>query len=157
MIYNPVILSTLPSYFGFNAGSVTMTKSPSFPSFDTSKFGKPRPDTIATDVPGSNPLRSCGKPLPFAQLEIWDEHDRPVPIGGVGEIVAKTDGQMKGFWNNPEATAEVGSDTLQVRARVAEGPERDDLWTRQKAAYPQFQGYEDATDRIIPVVVLERT
>ncbi len=58
---------------------------------------------------------------------------------------------------NPEATAEVGSDTLQVRARVAEGPERDDLWTRQKAAYPQFQGYEDATDRIIPVVVLERT
>ena len=58
---------------------------------------------------------------------------------------------------NPEATAEVGSDTLQVRARVAEGTERDDLWTRQKAAYPQFQGYEDATDRIIPVVVLERT
>ena len=57
---------------------------------------------------------------------------------------------------NPEATAEVGSDTLQVRARVAEGPERDDLWTRQKAAYPQFQGYEDATDRVIPVVVLER-
>jgi len=58
---------------------------------------------------------------------------------------------------NPEATAEVGSDTVQVRARVAEGTERDDLWTRQKAAYPQFQGYEDATDRIIPVVVLERT
>ena len=43
-----------------------------------------------------------------------------------------------------------------MRARVAEGAERDDLWTRQKAAYPQFQGYEDATDRVIPVVVLER-
>lgn len=57
---------------------------------------------------------------------------------------------------NPDAVAEVGTDTLQVRARVAEGAERDDLWTRQKAAYPQFQEYEDATDRIIPVVVLER-
>ena len=57
---------------------------------------------------------------------------------------------------NPDAVAEVGTDTLQVRARVAEGSERDDLWTRQKAAYPQFQEYEDATDRVIPVVVLER-
>ncbi len=57
---------------------------------------------------------------------------------------------------HPETTAELGTETVAVRARVAEGDERDDLWTRQKAAYPQFQGYEDATDRIIPVVVLER-
>ncbi|MCU0268637.1 MAG: nitroreductase family deazaflavin-dependent oxidoreductase [Acidimicrobiales bacterium] len=57
---------------------------------------------------------------------------------------------------NPEATAEVGTETLTVRARVAEGAERDELWERQKQAYPQFQGYEDATDRVIPVVVLER-
>ena len=26
--------------------------------------------------------------------------------GGAGEIVAKCEGQMRGFWNNPEATAE---------------------------------------------------
>jgi deazaflavin-dependent oxidoreductase (nitroreductase family) len=58
---------------------------------------------------------------------------------------------------NPDASIEVGTDTVPVRARVAEGAERDDLWTRQKLAYPQFQGYEDATDRVIPVVVLERT
>lgn len=57
---------------------------------------------------------------------------------------------------NPEASAEVGTDTIAVRARVAEGAERDELWERQKTAYPQFQGYEDATDRVIPVVVLER-
>lgn len=57
---------------------------------------------------------------------------------------------------NPDATVEYGADTLAMRARVAEGAERDDLWTRQKAAYPQFQGYEDSTDRVIPVVVLER-
>jgi deazaflavin-dependent oxidoreductase (nitroreductase family) len=57
---------------------------------------------------------------------------------------------------NPETTVEVGTETVAVRARVAEGGERDDLWSRQKAAYPQFQGYEDATDRVIPVVVLER-
>ena len=58
---------------------------------------------------------------------------------------------------NPDASIEVGTDTVAVHARVAEGDEREDLWTRQKLAYPQFQGYEDATDRVIPVVVLERT
>jgi len=58
------------------------------------------------EVEGSRPLRSCGMPLPFAQLEIWNEDNEPVPVGQSGEIVAKTDGQMKGFWNNPEATAE---------------------------------------------------
>jgi deazaflavin-dependent oxidoreductase (nitroreductase family) len=57
---------------------------------------------------------------------------------------------------NPEATLEYGTDTFPVKARVAEGDEREDLWTRQKTAYPQFQGYEDATTRVIPVIVLER-
>ncbi|WP_426572539.1 nitroreductase family deazaflavin-dependent oxidoreductase [Aquihabitans sp. McL0605] len=57
---------------------------------------------------------------------------------------------------NPDTTVEYGTESFPVRARVAEGDEREDLWTRQKLAYPQFQGYEDATDRIIPVVVLDR-
>jgi len=61
---------------------------------------------FAKDVPGSQPLRACGMPLPFAELRIWDEDNKPVPPGEVGEIVAKTDGQMKGFWNDPKATAE---------------------------------------------------
>lgn len=61
---------------------------------------------FATDLPGSTPLRSCGMPLPYAQLQIWDENNQPVPAGETGEIVAKTDGQMKGFWNDPEGTAE---------------------------------------------------
>ncbi len=57
---------------------------------------------------------------------------------------------------HPEASIEIGADTVAVKARVAEGDEREDLWTRQKAAYPQFQGYEDGTTRVIPVVVLEK-
>ena len=43
---------------------------------------------------------------------------------------------------NPDATIEIGSETVAVRARVAEGAERDELWERQKAAYPQFAEYE---------------
>ena len=57
---------------------------------------------------------------------------------------------------NPDTRVEVGADTVVVRARVAEGEERDRLFDRQKAAYPGFADYEAGTDRVIPVVVLER-
>lgn len=58
---------------------------------------------------------------------------------------------------NPTLTVEYGTETFTATARVAEGDEREELWTAQKTAWPQFQGYEDATDRVIPVVVLERS
>ncbi len=58
------------------------------------------------EVEGSQPLRACGMPLPFAELEIWDEDNKALPPGEAGQIVAKTDGQMSGFWENPEATRE---------------------------------------------------
>ena len=56
----------------------------------------------------------------------------------------------------PEVDIEVGTDTVPVRARVAEGAERDELWEAQKAAIPTFADYEAKTDRQIPVVVLDR-
>ncbi|MGE0776270.1 MAG: class I adenylate-forming enzyme family protein, partial [Sphingomonadaceae bacterium] len=55
---------------------------------------------------GSTPLRACGMLSPFSNVEIWDEDEQPLPLGSVGEIVAKGDSSMSGFWNNPEATAE---------------------------------------------------
>jgi deazaflavin-dependent oxidoreductase (nitroreductase family) len=60
---------------------------------------------------------------------------------------------------NPDATIEVGTDTIPVKARVLrEGHERDELFARQVAAYPQFGEYEKKTKghRTIPVIVLER-
>ncbi len=57
-------------------------------------------------IEGSTPLRACGRVSPFAQLEIWDENNKPLPPGEPGQIAARTDGQMVGYWNNPEATAE---------------------------------------------------
>jgi len=56
------------------------------------------------EVPGSEPLRACGLPLPFADLAIWDADNNPVPVGETGQIVCRCDGQMTGFWNDPEAT-----------------------------------------------------
>jgi deazaflavin-dependent oxidoreductase (nitroreductase family) len=57
----------------------------------------------------------------------------------------------------PEARVEIGTETIEVRARVAEGEERDRIWEKQKRDVPGFAGYERNTPRIIPVVILERT
>ncbi len=56
----------------------------------------------------------------------------------------------------PEAAIEVGTETVGVTARVAEGDERDRIWTKQTADYPGFADYERQTTRQIPVVVLSR-
>jgi len=57
---------------------------------------------------------------------------------------------------HPEVTVEVGSDTIDVRARVAEGDERERIWEKQKQLMPGFAEYEAKTTRQIPVLVLER-
>jgi deazaflavin-dependent oxidoreductase (nitroreductase family) len=58
---------------------------------------------------------------------------------------------------NPRATIEIGTDTIAVEARVAEGNERERYWEKQKQDHPRFAEYErTAVDRVIPVVVLER-
>jgi deazaflavin-dependent oxidoreductase (nitroreductase family) len=58
---------------------------------------------------------------------------------------------------NPMATVERGTEKFDVTARVAEGEERDRLYTNQAALMPAFAEYERKTSRKIPVVVLERT
>lgn len=57
---------------------------------------------------------------------------------------------------NPDTEVEVGTETIRVRARVAEGAERDEIWEEQKRVNSNFADYEKKTTRPIPVVVLER-
>lgn len=55
---------------------------------------------------------------------------------------------------NPDASIEVGTETLAVTARPADETERPRLWAMITAANPAFAEYEDKTDRTIPVVIL---
>lgn len=57
---------------------------------------------------------------------------------------------------NPEVEVQVGADRFKARARTAEGEERDRLWSVMTGVWPNFDVYQTRTDRIIPVVVLER-
>jgi len=57
---------------------------------------------------------------------------------------------------NPVTKVEVGTEVVEVKARVAEGAEHDLFWSTQKTRYPTFAQYEEKTKRDrIPVVVLD--
>jgi len=58
--------------------------------------------------PFGRPTRpgSIGLPIPGFQVRIVDEQDRDVPLGEIGELIVSGAAMMKGYLNNPEATAE---------------------------------------------------
>jgi len=55
----------------------------------------------------------------------------------------------------PEASVEVGREHITVLAQVLNAAEGEPIWTKQKSDYPAFAGYEQKTDRVIPVVMLD--
>jgi deazaflavin-dependent oxidoreductase (nitroreductase family) len=64
-----------------------------------------------------------------------------------------------GWWHNlqayPEATIEIGGQSRRVRARAASPDEAAAGWERFLASSRQYAEYRQATERQIPIVVLE--
>jgi F420H(2)-dependent quinone reductase len=56
---------------------------------------------------------------------------------------------------NPDAEVQVGRRRQPVRARIAEGEERVELWRRMNEQYSGFDDYAVRTDRDIALFVLE--
>lgn len=54
----------------------------------------------------------------------------------------------------PEATIQVHDLTVDVKATILEGAERDQMYTRFKVASSNFVKYEKNTSRVIPVIRL---
>ena len=57
---------------------------------------------------------------------------------------------------DPKVAITVGRDRLAVVARDAEGDERDRIWDELVERSPDYSQYRTRTDRVIPVVVLDR-
>lgn len=78
-------------------------------------------------------------------------------------IIASKGGHLKHpawFHNviaNPDTVVELGRERRPVHARVAEGEERERLWAKAAAVWPDYDRYQQrAGDRRIPVVALQR-
>ena len=91
---------------------------------------------------------------------------RPLPLiyGEVANsyaVIASKGGKPDHpFWYlnleaKPECELMVGDKPVSARARVAEGEERQQIWDQMVKLYPPYVDYQKATDRIIPVVVLD--
>ena len=55
-------------------------------------------------------LMSCGRPCPGVDLLVTDTSGKQVDPGQAGELIARGANVMRGYWNNPEETAEAFRD-----------------------------------------------
>lgn len=84
-------------------------------------------------------LRSCGKPFEWVEVRIVDDAGRDVPTGTVGELWTRSRQNMRGYWNNPDATTA----TL-----------TDDGWLKTgDAGYLDEEGYVFLHDRVKDMIV----
>jgi len=56
---------------------------------------------------------------------------------------------------NPDVSIEVGAETLDAVATVADEPERTQLYEKMEAIADFFTEYKQKADRVIPVITLE--
>jgi deazaflavin-dependent oxidoreductase (nitroreductase family) len=78
-------------------------------------------------------------------------------------IVASKGGapEHPGWYRNlaaePQVELQVKDEVFPARARTATGEERERLWQLAARQWPDYDAYQQKTDREIPVVVLERS
>jgi deazaflavin-dependent oxidoreductase (nitroreductase family) len=58
---------------------------------------------------------------------------------------------------NPDVDVQIKGDKFPARARTATPDEKPDMWRAMTSVWPDYDRYQERTDREIPVVVLERT
>ncbi len=97
--------------------------------------------------------RKSGQPRTAPLVYLADD-ERMVVIGSNAGN-AKVPAWALNLKADPEAEVEVRGRRLPVRARVAEGAEREDLWRRCNEQYAGFDDYAQRTGRDIAVFVLE--
>lgn len=69
-------------------------------------WGLTETNAPTTVIPmGSEKIESVGRTAPWIEVKIFDENDREVPCGEVGEIVVRGWVVTDGYYKDPEATA----------------------------------------------------
>lgn len=112
-------------------------------------FGKGAPTLLLTTIG-----RKSGKPRTTPVLYLRD---------GEQLVIVASKGGMPHhpLWYlnleaNPQVTAEIDGKKTEMVARRADTAEKNRLWQRLVDMYPDYDVYQDRTDRDIPVVILSQ-
>jgi len=97
--------------------------------------------------------RKSGEPRTAPVLYLADGERYVVINTNAGN--AKTPAWSLNLRANPDAEVDVRGKRIKVRARIAEGEERADLWRSHMEQYSGWDYYESKLDREIGVFVLE--
>jgi deazaflavin-dependent oxidoreductase (nitroreductase family) len=81
--------------------------------------------------------------------------DRWVVVASKGGA-PKNPGWFENLMANPDVQIQVKGEEIPVRASVAQGAERDRLWSAMTEVWPDYDSYQTWTEREIPVVVFRR-
>jgi len=81
--------------------------------------------------------------------------DNPVIVASKGGA-PEHPGWYRNLAKEPQVELQVKGDVFPAHARTATGDEREELWELAARQWPDYDAYQQKTDREIPVVVLER-
>ena len=87
-------------------------------------------------------------------LHYSTDGDRFVVVASKGGFATHPDWYFN-LVAHPEVTVEVGAERFRARASVAEGAERERLYSEHAALLPHFADFPKRTKRQIPVILLE--
>jgi F420H(2)-dependent quinone reductase len=111
-------------------------------------FRKPAP-TLLLEHRG----RKSGKTFVSPLLYITDHSDVIVVASALGRT--ENPQWYRNLLAHPDVHIQIGPNRRAVRAVVASEHERARLWPRLVDAYADFDSYQSATEREIPVVILQ--
>ncbi len=98
--------------------------------------------------------RRSGKPRRLA-LIYGQDGDRYVVVASKGGADKHPEWYLN-LRDNPEVQVQVKADRFRAKARTATPEEHKALWPRMTEIWPDYNKYQDKTDRQIPLVILER-
>jgi long-chain acyl-CoA synthetase len=65
---------------------------------------------VTLNVPAARKLGTIGRPLPDVELAIWNDQNRVLPPGEIGELMVRGENVMQGYHRLPEETAKTITD-----------------------------------------------
>ena len=121
-------------------------------------YGLTETSSVTTMNSGSDYVRkpdSVGPPVPVVEVKVVDEEGAEVPSGQTGELWVKGPNVVRGYWENPEATAATFTDGWLHTGDVAEIDDEGFVHIVDRAKDMVIRGGENVYSVEIEAVLFE--